>query len=311
MVAALQQLSKIAVPAGSGFVVDGVHLNYPVSAQVGMSGSMKAGLVRGLRVRNSIFSAAPDVAGGPWPAQTDQKWTARLFNLDDAIFEDCEFRNNHKEHFLYLGVNGSVTIRRCSFRDTGSQAIQIAPREADSFEGAAGNKPGLTSITGCQIERCGQPYGTRQSWNISLFGWETAKRDAAGKIIGKGPRVACPQDVEIAGCSIIGYGYPHSASGGRQCDSTGAIFVEKRPRVSIRRSKIAFTRPDRGVIHLLGCGDVEMAGLEVWGGKIVLAEYHGSKIRIAPGKGDAEIHTLEPGTNQTKRVSTLAAGYSQ
>lgn len=303
-------VNKITVPASTGFHIYDTHVNYPTVAQIGVVGNAKAGMVKDLHINNSIFSAQPDVAGGPWPVPSDQKWTVRLYNLDNAVIENSIFRNNHKEHFLYLGTEGNLTIRNCTFADTGSQAIQVANREQDSFHGVAANVPGLLTINKCKIDRCAQPYGTRQSWNISLFGFETVTRDAAGNITGK-HRGESFQDVVISGCEINGSGYEHTASGGRDCNSTGAILVEYRPNVLINRVKCNFVRPDRGVIHLTGNKNVTMSMMEVWGGDIVIAKHLGTKVKIYPGVGDADICLLDEGTNQVRKVSTLKAGYSQ
>lgn len=295
--------------------LDGVHVY--CAGQVGISGSKAGGYIDGFTFKKSIISGKQDTPGDN---AENEKWGARLFNLRDALFEDSEFRNIEEEHDLYLGRAGNTRIQRCFFHDTGGQGIQDAQREIDSIEGRLANVQCLLEILQCRFERCATPFGGgRQSWNLTVFGWDDNLRTyyPDGPLIltplgqpQKGHFVRSLTDVIVAGCDFHGDGYPHLASGNRDCDSTGAILIGDRFNADILRCTMNFVRPDREIIQIKNVENASIRGCEVNGGDIVLVDMDNCHVNITACKGAGDIRRRVLGAHTSTFLSKITAGYS-
>ncbi len=307
---------------GYKLTADDVHLDdvhIKCAGQTGISGSMQGGYIDGLTLTNSIVSGKQDT---PADNPENENWGARLYNIRDAYIGNVEVRNIEKEHGFYVGRAGSMRYQRCWFHDIGSQGIQDAQREMDSIEGRAANVACLLEILQCKFERCATPLGRRQSWNVSVFGFDENLRQwyPDGPLIltpsggpQKGHLVRSLTDVVVAGCLFSGSGYPHEASGNRDCDSTGGILMGDRWNSDIRRCTFNYNLPDRETIQIRNNANAYIGGCEFGpDNDIVLhdmtrAECH-VKIENCKGPGDIRMRVL--GSHTTTFLSKIAAGYS-
>lgn len=288
---------------------------FKVKGNVGLSGSMKAGYVDGLTLRKCKFSGDPDTSGPTNVAD----WGTRLFNLRNTLIEDLEGENIRWEHLLYLGRAGGARIQRIKAKDIGSQLIQDAPREIDSVEGRKANVKCLLELIDIQGERIGTSSGRRQSWNITLYGFDENLReyypdgplilDAHGQPH-KGHFVSSLTDVVASGLHLTGYGYPHLASGNRQCDSTGGLYVGHRENFELSRSFFHYTNPDREIICFTEVKDCRVKPINIWGGDIVLHDMDNCKVNIAPCFGDGDIRRRNGNDHTSTFICKVTAGYS-
>lgn len=298
---------------------DDVHLNdvhIKCAGTTGITGSMKGGYIDGFTLTNAIVSGAQDT---PADNPENEKWGARLFNIRDALVKNVHVRNIEKEHGFYVGRAGNMRYERCLFTDIGSQGIQDAQREIDSIEGRLANVPCVLEVIDCKFERCATPLGARQSWNLTVFGFDENLR----QWYPDGPLILTPQgkpqkghfvrsltDLVVVGIQCIGNGYPHIASGNRDCDSTGGILVGDRENFDLRRWVMNFTRPDRESIQIRNVANAWVGAGELNGGNIVLHDMDACHVTIQPGIGDGEIRRRAPGAHTTTFLSKITAGYS-
>lgn len=279
----------------------------------GITGSVKGGYVDRFTMTNCIVSGFDDTPGD---SVYNENWGARVYNLRDAVFENSIFRNIEKEHGPYFSHAGNVRFQRCLFHDIGSQGIQSAQRESDLFGGRADNVACLLEILQCKFDRCATPWGRRQSWNLSIFAFDEYVRNADGTLHlingkpHKGHLVRSLTDVVIAGCDFTGNGYEHTVSGNRQCASTGAILVQDRMNLDIRRCTFNYERPDREIIQIRNVADAYVAPIELNGGDLVLHAMDNCKVTIAPGRGDGMIRRRAPGSHTSTLIGPITAGYS-
>jgi hypothetical protein len=309
----------VTVLNGYKLTADDVHLDdvhIKCAGASGISGSKAGGYIDGLTLTNSIISGKQDT---PADNPENENWGARVYNMRDLLVQNVEFRNIEKEHGWYMSRAGNARFQRCHFHDIGSQGIQDAQREMDLIGGVADNVSCTLEILQCKFERCATPLGRRQSWNVSVFAFDENLRqwypdgplilNAAGNPQ-KGHLVRSLTDVIIAGCDFNGDGYPHDASGGRDCDSTGAILVQDRFNLDIRRCTFRYVRPDREVIQIRNVADAFVGPIELWGGDLVLHDMDNCHVTIQPGKGDGLIRRRAPGSHTSQAICPITAGYS-
>lgn len=294
--------------------LDDVHIL--CAGTTGITGSMKGGYIDNFTLTNSIISGRKDIPGDN---PENEKWGARLFNLRNTLIRNVIVRNIEKEHGFYLGRAGSARIEKCTFLDIGSQGIQDAQREIDSIEGRLANVQCLLEVLGCTFERCATSLGARQSWNLTIFGFDENLRQwyPDGPLIltplgnaQKGHFVPSLTDVVIAGCNFKGYGYPHMASGNRDCDSTGGILVGDRINADIRRCVLNFTRPDREIVQIKSVENAYMGACELNGGDVVLVDMDDKHVKIEACTGSGNIRKRNLGDHTSTFVSKITAGYS-
>ena len=63
---------------------------------------------------------------------SDVKWAIRHNGLVDVTFENCDWQYVHQEHACYFNSMGDAEWRNCTFRDIGSQGLQVVNR-SDSW----------------------------------------------------------------------------------------------------------------------------------------------------------------------------------
>lgn len=288
------------------------------AGQVGITGSMKGGYIDNFTLRDSIVSGSLDTPGDL--AATGEKWGARLYNIRNNLIANTIFRNIEEEHGLYMGRAGNFRVIRSQFLYCGSQGIQDAQREIDSIEGRLANVPCLLEILACRFDHCAMPQGARQSWNLTIFGFDENLR----QWYPDGPLILTPQgnpqkghfvrsltDVVVAGCEFIGKDYPHLASGNRQCDSTGAILIGDRFNADVTGCKFDFVRPDREVVQFRNVENAYMNDCDFGpGNDIVLHDMDNCHVKIENCRGDGDIRRRALGSHTTTFLSKISAGYS-
>jgi hypothetical protein len=297
--------------------LNNVHIKMHNGSQSAIINSVQGGYNDGFTLKNCIVSGSMD-APGDVPGY-NEKWGARLYNMRSTLFVDTIFRNIEEEHGAYVSRAGSLRILRCTFLNCGSQGYQDTQREIDSIEGRASNVPALLEVLDSTFDRCAMPQGSRQSWNCSIFGYDENLR----QWYPDGPLILTPQgnpqkghfvrsltDVVIANCNFIGKGFPHLASGNRQCDSTGAILVGERYNASITNCTFDFVRPDREIIQLKDIETASVTNCAFTDGDIVLDSMDNCSIVISGCTGSGDIRRRAPGSTKTTFLAKIAAGYS-
>jgi len=288
------------------------------AGSVGISGSMKGGYIDNFTLKNSIVSGTSDTPGND-PLYAN-KWGARLFNIRDGLISSTLFRNIEEEHGAYVGRAGSLRLLRDQFLYCGSQGYQDAQREIDSIGGRADNVQCLLEVLACKFDHCAMPQGARQSWNLTIFGFDENLR----QWYPDGPLILTPQgnpqkghfvrsltDVVVDGCEFIGKDYPHMASGNRACDSTGAILIGDRWYASVTNCRMDFVRPDRELIQIRNVADAYIGGCDLGAdGDIVLHDMDACHVKIENCKGAGDIRRRAPGSHTTTFLSKITAGYS-
>lgn len=127
-------------------------------------------IVRGFVKRNVLTYGVGDLL-----------WGDRLYNLVDALFEDCEYRyvgrldgmgelgGMREGHGSYCNILGGIIYRRCRFHTSLGQGVQLVSRSGetrvpdDQFELGK-----LILIDRCSFLNCGA--GDRDSYALSIFG---------------------------------------------------------------------------------------------------------------------------------------------
>lgn len=309
----------LKLPAGKGFVLKNTHVL--IAGQVGITGSMKAGYVDDSLEEDCLYSGDPDEVATAVNAviQKGQKWNSRTFNRRNRVVRRVIFRNARLEHGDYASRSGNTLFEDCIFETNGSQGNQDAPREIDLIGGLGDNVKCLVQFIRCKFIRNATPFGTRQSWASSMFAFDMNLRqwypdgplvlDANGNPQ-KGHLVRSLTDLEYINCEFIGDGYPHTASGNRSCNSTGAILCQDRENLLIRRCSFDFDRPDREIIQIRNTQNAELENLLFKrDGDIVLHHMDHCNANITPGVGPGEIRRRILGSHTTTPLSTIVAGY--
>lgn len=103
----------------------------------------------------------------------DPKWGFRMYNTPKLHFEDCDFSNIHPEHSIYTDTPHDFYVKSSTFKDIGSQAIQVQSRAYNGGK-PTDNVP-VTYNMHCVIEDCHMvdvtgthSYGTRPSYSMTL-----------------------------------------------------------------------------------------------------------------------------------------------
>ena len=309
--ATLTPLSNYKLTADD-VTLDSVHIKFKGASWI--TGSVKGGYIDNFTLANSVVSGFEDKPGDwPW----NENWGARVFNMRDGLVTDSIFRNIEKEHGWYMSRAGNFRFLRCLFQDIGSQGIQDAQREMDLIGGRADNVACLLEILQCKFERCATTWGRRQSWNVSIFAFDENLREwyPDGPLIltaqgnpQKGHLVRSLTDVVIAGCDFSGNGYPHIASGNRDCDSTGAILVQDRWNLVVRRCSFNFERPDRETIQIRNVEDAIVSDCTFApGNDIVLHNMDNCHVTIQNCTGDGWIRRRVLGSHTTTKLAPISA----
>jgi hypothetical protein len=279
-----------------------------------MISTVKSGYIADLEIEDCDYSGDPDQ-----PLTGTLNWGERAYNQRGLTKRtNIRGRNIPKEHLFYWGTVDNAILENIEAVDIGSQLLQHAPREYESFAGAADNRKGVISIRNVKGERIGTSFGRRPSWNIALYDYQLQARDANGNPIFdahgaavRGPRVASKTDYELYGINLKGYGWEHVVSGNRQCNSTGAILVQEGDYFSLERSNFDYVRPDREVIQVFRRKNCVIKPIYLAkDNDIVLHDMDNCTVRISPGTGLGEIRRRALNSHVTTFLSTIKAGYS-
>jgi hypothetical protein len=312
----------LKLPAGKGFVVRDTHVL--IAGQVGVIGSMQAGYVDDSLEEDCLFSGDPDERATPENAlkQKGQKWPSRTFNRRRRRVVRVKFRNGRQEHGDYCGWAGDMLFLDCIFEGNGSSGNQGAQREMDSIGGRADNVACLVSFQNCKWLDNALPTGTRQTWSSSMFAWDENIREyyPDGPLIltpqgnpQKGHLVRSKTDLEYINGEFVGGYYPHDASGGRHCLSTGGILIQDRERAHIKRCSFDYPAPDREIVQFRNVADafMEPCLFKQPGGTVVLHDMDNCHVKIMPCTGiDGEIRRRVLGSHTTTLITKLSKGYS-
>lgn len=305
-------VSQLKIGAGSGLTISDTHIMG--KSQGAIMTSVKAGYIWDLIIERCLITGDPDL-----PNVGTLNWGGRFYNLrGDCALLDNVIRNIPKEHGAYFGSIENLIIRGLAATDIGSQLLQFAAREYECFGGLADNRPGRLLVENVRAERIATNFGRRPSWNLSFFAFQTQRRDANGELVFnaggaavRGAVIPSKTDVVLNDWHIKGYGFEHTASGNRQCNSTGAILVQDGDYFELGRSEFDFVRPDREIIQIKNRKNIVVKPIMLKGGDLVLHDCDNSHIRIHPGAGNGEIRRRKLGSHTTTYLSTIKKGYSQ
>ena len=139
------------------------------------------------------------------------KWGLRGYNLPNFEVVECDFLRNANEHAIYINPFEDFIVRRSTFFEIASQAIQLTSRASgEGGESEINNGPiersTYTLLEDCHFIDCTAAHagtgGTRPSYTATLSNRGTCAYP--GKIEVKDCTFVC--DVEDAGIGVEGYG---------------------------------------------------------------------------------------------------------
>lgn len=304
----------LKLTAGTGQIIENLWIKGQDKGKACILGNQKDGYVRDLTIRNNLFTGDPDL-----PDDANKlDWALRGFCFKGTLtIEGNQARNIREEHVYYLGGVENVHVRNEEAHDIGSQWFQNAPREYECFAGELDNVDGIIDIADVKLRHCATEFGRRPSWNMCFYAFQLQARDAEGNLMWtpgggaiRGDVVPSKTDIVLGNLDIICDGFPHMASGTRSCDSTGVVLVQARKNFELGRSRLRCVNPDREAIQIMQVEDAIVKPIELWGGDIVLHDMDNYHVKIAPGRGDAEIRRRVLNSHTSTFVARLRDGYS-
>lgn len=216
-----------------------------VNVALGNDPNQKTGNVD---VERCTFSPGPDTAD--FKAREQMKWGMRRYDLGDTYIGDCDFFDIPKEHGIYDSLAGHGYYRGCTFKNVGSQAIQLAYRDRPYQQYLADNDPftkkPVIVIEDCHAVDTGR-QGSRPSFAFTLF--DPGTREKPGTVI-------------VRDCSYVSDWATPRHYNGRELRSTGGLVVHQYQQVGdgeaatelvvVTNTLFDSTKGDRALVAIRG-----------------------------------------------------------